>query len=98
MERRDRGKRGEAGGPRLGPWALVEPCHDPIHIDRRGSRDVLQVRFRQAPIPRAPQPKRAHALRERPFDTGALLIALDALLTGIPDAGRGKRLVLLLRR
>ena len=43
MERRDRGERGEAGRPRLGPRALVEPRHDPIHIDRRGGRDVLQV-------------------------------------------------------
>lgn len=41
MERRDRGERGEAGGPRLGPSTLVEPCHDPIDIDRGGNSHVL---------------------------------------------------------
>jgi hypothetical protein len=59
---------------------------------------VLPVSLRQTPIPRAPQPKRAYALRERPFDASALLIALDALLTGIPGSGGGERLVLLLGR
>ena len=43
LERRDRGERGEAGGPRLGPWALVQPRRDPIDIDRGGNSDVLQV-------------------------------------------------------
>jgi hypothetical protein len=43
LEHRDRGERGEAGGPRLGPWAFVEPRYDPIDIDCRSGRDVLQV-------------------------------------------------------
>ena len=43
MERRDRGERGEAGGSRLGPWALVEPRHNAVDIDRGGDRDVLPV-------------------------------------------------------
>src|SRR6516225_9827965 len=56
MERRGRGERGEAGGPCLGPWALVEPRDDPIHIDCRGGRDVLQVRFLKPPVPGVSQP------------------------------------------
>ena len=87
MERRDRGERGEAGGPRLGPWALVEPCHDPIHIDRRGGRYVLQVRFLETPIPRAAEPKRAYPLGECAFDPGAAPVLPLAFFTRIPGLG-----------
>jgi hypothetical protein len=79
MERRDRGERGEAGGPRLGPWTLVEPCYDPIHIDRCGGRDVLQVSFFKAPIAGLSQAKGPHPLRERPFDSRTTLIALECV-------------------
>ena len=41
---------GETGGARLRSWALIEPRHNPIDIDRGGDGDVLQMRFRQAPI------------------------------------------------
>jgi hypothetical protein len=51
MERRDRGERGETRGPCLGPRALGKPGHDPIHIDRCGGRDVLQVGFLEPPVP-----------------------------------------------
>ena len=71
-----------------GPWALVEPRDNAVDIDGGGDRDVLQVGLRQAPIPRASQPKGAHPLGERPFDAGAPLIALLALLTGIPGLRR----------
>jgi hypothetical protein len=37
---------GETGGPSLGPWALVELGHEPIHVDGRGNGHVLQMRFR----------------------------------------------------
>jgi hypothetical protein len=43
MERRDRCERGEARGPRLGPWALLQPGDKPIDIDRGGGGHVLQV-------------------------------------------------------
>ena len=36
------------------------------------------------PLPRAPQPKSAHALREGPFDAGSPSIALLPLRAGIP--------------
>ena len=51
------GRRGQGGkprDPRRGSWALVEPCHNPVHIDRRGDGHVLHVGLGQAPIPRAP--------------------------------------------
>ena len=38
-----RGQGGKAGDPRRGPGALVEPGHNPVHIDRRGDGHVLQV-------------------------------------------------------
>ena len=88
----------KAGGPCRSPWALVQPRHAPLHIDRGGDGYVLPVGLGQAPIPRASQPQRASALRKRPFDAGAPLLALDALLTGIPGPGGGERLILLLGR
>jgi hypothetical protein len=86
-------ERGEAGGPRRGPRALVEPRHDPIHIDRRGGRDVLQVGFLEPPVPGAPQPAAPDALRESPFDPGSSLLALLALLTAIPRLCRLQRVL-----
>jgi hypothetical protein len=41
---------GTTGGARRGPRALVEPRDKAIDIDRGGDCDVLQMRFRQAPI------------------------------------------------
>src|SRR4029077_16666580 len=93
-----RRKRGKAGDPCHGPWALVEPCHNPVHIDSGGDRDVLHVGLRHAPIPGPTQPKGAHPLRERPFDAGALRILRLALRTGIPGPGVGHRLRLSARR
>src|SRR5712691_10389659 len=98
MERVGRREGGETGGARLRPWALVEPRDHAVDIDGSGGRDVLHVGLGQPPIPRAPQPKRTHALGERAFDASALLIALDALLTGIPGPGRCQCLILLLGR
>ena len=50
-EKRGDGREGgETGGARLRSWALIEPRHNPIDIDRGGDGDVLQMRFRQAPI------------------------------------------------
>src|SRR2546427_10841396 len=94
MERVGRREGGETGGARLRLWALVEPRDNAVDIDGGGGRDVLHVGLGQAPIPRAPQPKRTYSLGERPFDACALLIARDALLTGIPGPGRGERLIL----
>src|SRR2546427_3355850 len=91
-----RSEGGETGGARLCPWALGEPRDNAVDIDGGGGRDVLHVGLGQAPISRAPQPKRPHALGERAFDASALLRALDALLTAIPGPGRCQGLVLLL--
>ena len=41
---------GETGGMRLRPGALVDPRDNAVDINGRGSRDVLQVRFREPPI------------------------------------------------
>jgi hypothetical protein len=98
MERIGRREGGETGGARLRPWALVQPCDNAVDIDSSGSRDVLHMGLGQAPIPRAPQPKRTHSLGERAFDASALLIALDALLTGLPGPGCCERLILVLGR
>src|SRR5918992_2141010 len=68
----------------LCPWALVEPGHNPLHIHRGGGGDVLEVGFREPPIPGVPQPKAAYALGERPFDAGAPFIALLPFGTPIP--------------
>src|SRR5712691_3598663 len=93
-----RSEGGETGSACLRPWALVKPRDNAVDIDGGGGRDVLHVGLGQAPIPRAPQSKRTHSLGERPFDASALLIALDALLTGIPGPSRGECLILGLGR
>ncbi len=48
--------------------AAIEPCCQPINIDRCSYREVLQARFRQAPVAALTQPKSAGALGERPFN------------------------------
>jgi len=42
--------------------AAIEPRRQPINIDRRSYREVLQACFRQAPVTTLPQPKSADAL------------------------------------
>src|SRR5437899_12788368 len=69
MKRGDWREGGETGGARLRPWALVEPRDNAVDIDGGGGRDVLQVGLRHAPIPCPSQPKGAHPLGERPFNT-----------------------------
>src|SRR6267378_1368168 len=89
-----RRKRGKAGDPCHGRWALVEPRDNAVNIDRSGNRNVRQVGFRQPPIPCPAQPKRTHSLGEGPFDAGALPILRFAFCTGIPGprVGHGLRL------
>ena len=94
IARRRRREGGETGGARLRPGALVEPRNDAVYVDGGGSRDVLQVRFRQAPIPRAPQPKSAYPLGERAFDPRAAPVLPLALVTRIPGLGGVQGLVL----
>ena len=98
MVRVRRRQSGKARNPCHGPGALVEPRDNAVDIDRGGDRHVLHVGLRHAPIPAPSQAKGTDPLRERPFDAGAPLLALDALLTGIPGPGGGERLVLLLGR
>jgi len=85
---------GETGGARLRPRALVEPRDHPVNIDRSGSRDVLHMCFRQTPIPRAAEPKRADPLRERAFAPRAAPVLPLALVTRLPGLGGLQRLVL----
>ena len=47
-------------------WATIEPRRQPINIDCRGYREVLQARFRQAPVATLTPPQGADALGERP--------------------------------
>ena len=55
-------------------WTAIEPRCQTINIDRRGDREVLQARFRQAPVATLPQPKGTDALRERPFNACPFVI------------------------
>src|SRR4030095_14098319 len=48
---------------------------------------VLQVRFRESPIPRAAEPKRADPLRERALDPRTASVLPLALVTRIPGLG-----------
>ncbi len=41
LARRDRRKGGETGGPRLRPWAFVEPRDNALDIHGGGNGDVL---------------------------------------------------------
>jgi hypothetical protein len=59
----------------------------------RRRRHVLEMGFLETPVPGAPQPKAAHALGQRPFDSGPPLIARLPLLAGIPGPCRFQRLV-----
>ena len=98
LERVGRREGGETGGARLRPWALVEPRDNAVDIDGGGDGDVLHVGLRQAPISGPSEAKGAHPLGERPFDASALLIARNALLTGIPGPSRAKCRILGLGR
>src|SRR5262249_42814377 len=97
MERRDRREGGETGSTRLRPWAFVEPRDNAVDIDGSGGRDVLQVRFREPPIPRAAEPKSAYPLGERAFDARAAGILPLALFTRMPGRGGLQGLALWLR-
>src|SRR4029434_2985503 len=85
---------GETGGARLRPGALVQPRDNTVEIDGRGGRDVLQMRFREPPIPRAAEPKRTHPLGERAFDPCAASVLPLTLFTRIPGLGGVQGLVL----
>jgi hypothetical protein len=88
---------GEAGGPGPGSRAPVKPGYEPVHIDRSGRRDMLEMGFRQTAISGVPQPKAAYALGQCPFDTGSSLIVLLPFFTAIPGPRRLQRLKLRLR-
>src|SRR6184192_4957049 len=87
MARGRRRQSGKAGAPCHGPWALVEPRDNAVDIDRGSGRDVLQVRFRETPIPRVAEPKSAYPLGERAFDPCTAPILPLALFTRIPGLG-----------
>src|SRR5215470_17151282 len=98
MVRVGRRQSGKAGEPCQGPWALVEPRHNAVDINRGGDGDVLHVGLRQPPISGPSEAKGTDPLGERPFDAGPSLIELLALLTGVPGLRRLQRLVLVLGR
>src|ERR671933_189970 len=98
MVRVCRHQSGKAGEPCQGSWALVEPRHKAVDIDRGGDGDVLHVSLRQAPISGPSDAKGANPLGERPFDASPPFIALLALLTGRPGLRRCHCLVLVLGR
>src|SRR5215831_8753663 len=98
MVRVGRRQSGKAGEPCQGPWALVEPRHKAVDIHRGGDGDVLHVGLRQVLISGPSEAKGTDPLGERPFDAGPSLIALLALLTGVPGLRRVPRLVLVLGR
>jgi hypothetical protein len=61
-------------------WATIEPRRQTINIDCRSYREVLQARFRQAPVATLTQPKGADALGERPFNPRPFVILRFPLL------------------
>ena len=81
------GEGGETGGARLRPGALVQPRDNTVEMDGRGGRDVLQVRFRETPIPRAAEPISAAPLGERAFAPGAAPVLPLTLFTRLPGLG-----------
>jgi hypothetical protein len=96
MARVCRRQSGKAGEPCQGPWAVVEPRHNAVDIDRGGDGDVLHVGLRQAPISAPSEAKGTDPLGERPFDAGPSFIELLPLLAGRPGLRRLQRLVLVL--
>ena len=80
--------------------AAIEPRRQPINIDRRGSREVLQACFRQAPVATLAQPKGADALGERSFNPRPFVILCLPLLRALllPDGLEDLRLVLRTQR
>jgi hypothetical protein len=78
---------GETGGAGLRPGALVQPRDNTVDIDGSGGRDVLPVRFREPPIPRAAEPKRVSPLGERAFAPRAAPVLPLALVTRLPGLG-----------
>ena len=88
----------KARDPSCGPWPLLQPGDNPIDIDRGGGGHVLQVGLLYAPIASPTEAEGPHALRQRPFDPRATLIALPPVLTRIPGPGRLQRFKVLLRR
>src|SRR5919197_5995346 len=96
MVRVCRRQSGKAGEPCQGPWALVEPRHNAVDIDRGGDGDVLHVGLRQAPISGPSEAKGTDPLGERPFDAGPAFIELLPRLAGRPGLRYGQRLVLVL--
>ena len=65
---------GKTRDPRFGMRAAVEPRCQPLNIDRRSYREVLQACFRQASVTTLSQPKRADALGERSFNPRSFVI------------------------
>src|SRR5262249_5652231 len=98
MVRVCRRQSGKAGEPCQGPWALVEPRHNAVDIDRGGDGDVLHVGLRQAPISSPSEAKGPDPLGQRPFDAGSSFIELLPLRAGRPGLRRLQRLVLVLGR
>ena len=64
-----RGEGGEARHPRGCEWAAREPGGEPVEVDSRRGRKVLQCGLRQAAVARLAQPEHTHALRHRGLDT-----------------------------
>lgn len=56
-----------ARGPCRGMGAAIKPDGQPLNIERRGDRQVLEAGVGQAPRATVPQPERPDALGERPF-------------------------------
>ena len=84
---------GKARRPRLGSWALLQPGDNPIHIDRRGRRHMVEGCLVQATGARAPQAKGPYPLGQGAFTPRSALIMLLTLVTGIPSPGRLECLV-----
>src|SRR3954453_6694439 len=83
----------ESRRPRRRTRDAPQPVRDPVHIDRRPRRRVLQPRLGQPDVPAATQAEPAHALRQRPLDPRPHRVLLLPLRGLLPDPRRLQRLV-----
>src|SRR2546425_3947569 len=65
----------------------MDMSHDALQIETRGNRHMMQMRFGQPRVGRAPQARGAHRLRDGPLDASPQGVLLDkgwSALLGAP--------------
>src|SRR5215213_9997963 len=80
----------------LRPWYFPKPIHNTHQIYSCRRRDMLEMRFGEASIPRATHTQRMDGLGDGPFDAGAHGIAGQKIVRSLALARRLQGLVLAL--